>query len=204
LLIAALLAAAVIYNFFGPGADKTDSTPAQNNTAAVQSTGTADSRQTAQTQSLTESVFARVDKTIPDGDTISVVTDQGKKIRVRFLGIDTPETKQLHGPESQKTLENMIRAAGYKVELRYQKTDQYDRAVALVYANGKNLNLEQIKNGSAWYYRQFAKDLRAVDPSAPAAFEEAEKEARSQRLGLWKDANPQAPWDWRKEHPRNR
>jgi endonuclease YncB( thermonuclease family) len=205
LLIAALLVAAVIYNFFSPSADKPDSAPAQNNTAAVQSTNTAGSKQTAQTPGQTVSEFAWVDKTIPDGDTISVKTKKdGRKLRVRFLGIDTPETKQLHGPESQKTLENMIRAADYQVELRYQKTDQYGRAVALVFAKGKNLNLEQIKNGSAWYYRQFAKDLRAVDPEAPAAFDKAEKEARAERRGLWADRNPQAPWDWRKQNPRSK
>lgn len=140
---------------------------------------------------------------IPDGDTISVKTADGGKLRVRFLGIDTPESKQLHGPESQKTLERMIRAAGNRVDLVYQKEDRYNRVVALVFAGGKNLNYEQVKNGSAWYYYQYAKDLRAVDRDAPAKFEQAEKEARARRIGLWRDSNPQEPWQWRKEHPRH-
>jgi endonuclease YncB( thermonuclease family) len=201
-LLGALLAAAVIYNFFSPGGDKAGTEPDRSTApAAVQSA--AGSKQASEDFGRTISVLAQADRNIPDGDTISVITEKGEKLRVRFLGIDTPETKQLHGPESQKTLENMVKAANYKVELRYRKTDRYGRAVAFVYANGKNLNYEQIKNGSAWYYRQYRKDLTALDASAPAKFEQAEKEARAQRLGLWKDANPQEPWEWRKEHPRN-
>jgi endonuclease YncB( thermonuclease family) len=140
---------------------------------------------------------------IPDGDTISVKAADGSKYRVRFLGIDTPESKQLHGPESQRTLERMIRDAGNRVDLVFQKEDRYGRIVAFVYAGGKNLNYEQIKNGSAWYYRQYQKDLKAIDPSAPAKFDEAERNARRSRLGLWKDSNPQEPWEWRKQHPRH-
>jgi endonuclease YncB( thermonuclease family) len=163
-----------------------------------QSSGVKESPQTSARNGVTR-VTGRV-VSIPDGDTISVMPDKGEKIRVRFLGIDTPESKQLHGPESQKTLERMIRAAGSRVELQYRDKDHYGRVVAFVFANGKNLNYEQVKNGSAWYYRQYEKSLKAVDPSAPAKFAEAERNAKKQRLGLWKDANPQEPWEWRRQH----
>jgi endonuclease YncB( thermonuclease family) len=135
---------------------------------------------------------------VHDGDTITVMTADGRKLKVRLIGIDTPEIGQPYGTESTEALRRMVGAAGNRVELVYQKKDRYKRTVALVIANDRYLNYELIRGGWAWYYRQYRKDLKAVEPNAPARFDEAERYARTQRLGLWRDPNPTAPWDWRK------
>jgi endonuclease YncB( thermonuclease family) len=64
--------------------------------------------------------------------------------------------------------------------------------VVLVYVNGLNVNLEQVKRGYAWVYLEF------LDRPYVSEFYSAEKEARSKGLGLWKQTNPTPPWEWRK------
>jgi endonuclease YncB( thermonuclease family) len=165
---------------------------------------------TQNTEDLGTTLVTGVVSKIHDGDTITILPDDDdsydesrRRIRVRFLGIDTPEYRQLHGPESTEVLKSMIRA-GDRVGIRFQHKDRYGRTIAFVYANGKNLNYELLKNGAAWYYKHYAKDLGTVDPEAPDEFEKAEEAARSRKLGLWAEANPQAPWDWRREQRKSK
>jgi endonuclease YncB( thermonuclease family) len=150
-----------------------------------------------------QTVRARV-LNVHDGDSITVMTADGRKLKVRLIGIDTPEIGQPYASESRDALRRMVAAAGNRVELVYQKTDRYKRTLALVIANDRYLNYELIRGGWAWYYSQYRKDLEAVEPGAPVTFAEAEKYARSHSLGLWRDPAPKAPWDWRKEKRRRK
>ena len=47
-----------------------------------------------------------------------------------------------------------------------------------------------------WHYKAYQREQPADDRLAYAA---AEKDAAAARLGLWQDAVPVAPWEWR--HP---
>ena len=49
--------------------------------------------------------------------------------------------------------------------------------------------------GMAWHYKQYQREQTPAQRRAYAAAEEA---ARRDRLGLWADANPVAPWDFRR------
>lgn len=53
----------------------------------------------------------------------------------------------------------------------------------------------QITAGLAWWYRKYASEQSAEDA---AAYELSETEARARRVGLWRDAEPVPPWEWRK------
>lgn len=138
---------------------------------------------------------------VADGDTVTVVEegkpDCGKKCRykIRLLGIDAPEMKMPYGEESKVALERLIKNANNKVTVTWQKKDRYKRMVGKLEANGKDVNLEMIKLGMAWYFERYRKD---VDKKDQNLYEKAQQEARKQRIGLWKDSNPMAPWDWRK------
>jgi micrococcal nuclease len=46
----------------------------------------------------------------------------------------------------------------------------------------------------AWHYKAYAREQSATDRDAYAR---AEIAARAAGVGLWKDAKPIAPWDWR-------
>lgn len=67
--------------------------------------------------------------------------------------------------------------------------DHYGRVVARVTIGGKVVTAEMVRNSLAWRYVQF--DRRNE-------FGGLEDDARRQRRGLWADAAPVAPWEWRK------
>ena len=48
----------------------------------------------------------------------------------------------------------------------------------------------------AWHYKKYQKEQTVDDRSIYAR---AEEQARGGKLGLWKDAEPTPPWDWRKQ-----
>ena len=52
-----------------------------------------------------------------------------------------------------------------------------------------------ITQGMAWWYRGYA---REQTPQERGQYEFAEMEAKAKHVGLWRDAAPVAPWDWRK------
>jgi Staphylococcal nuclease homologue len=79
------------------------------------------------------------------------------------------------------------------------KVDKYGRKVGKVLLAGLDCNLEQVKRGLAWHYKQYQREQSPTDQQSYAA---AEIEARAAKLGLWRDAEPVAPWDFR--HARQR
>ena len=55
-----------------------------------------------------------------------------------------------------------------------------------------DVHLEQIRAGMAWWYREYAKEWQDREDCA-----REEEGAKSARVGLWKDAKPVPPWEWR-------
>ena len=138
---------------------------------------------------------------VTDGDTITIRSD-GKEMRVRLSGIDAPESDQPFGRESTKKLSSMVKRKEVHVETN--KTDRYGRVLGTVWVAppdcsscGKSLdaNHAQLLAGMAWWYRQYAYEQ---SPQDRGRYESAEEEARKRRLGLWSDANPVEPWNWRR------
>ncbi len=82
------------------------------------------------------------------------------------------------------------------VTVTYQKTDQYGRLVGKITIDGKDINLEQVKLGMAWHYKEYQNEQAPEDRELYA---KAEDDARAARRGLWQDANPIEPSAFRKE-----
>ncbi|EKU10101.1 hypothetical protein CSUNSWCD_1465 [Campylobacter showae CSUNSWCD] len=121
---------------------------------------------------------------ISDGDTITILQDK-QQIKVRLFGIDAPELKQPYGKKSKQFLANLI--AGEVVEVDENGKDRYKRTIGTIYLNGADINAQMVENGYAWAYRKFSKKYTAQ-----------ESNAKSQKLGLWRDKEPIPPWEWRK------
>lgn len=132
-----------------------------------------------------------------DGDTVTLTTREGTKLRVRLYGIDAPEVRheemagQPYGKAAKEALSEL--ALGRSVTVEIVDIDVHRRMVGIVRRSGVDINLEMVRSGYAWAYRRYL--------SSPYAsrYLDAEKEARGKRLGLWKDANPDPPWEFKKK-----
>ncbi|MBI4290781.1 MAG: thermonuclease family protein [Betaproteobacteria bacterium] len=136
---------------------------------------------------------------VADGDTITVLTPDKKQLRVRLAGIDAPERKQPFGSRSRQNLSGVIH--GKEVQLDCYKADQYRRQVCRVYLNGRDVGLDQVREGFAWWYRRYVNEQESRERKA---YESAETEAKTRRAGLWVDKSPVPPWEWRQARRRRR
>lgn len=138
-----------------------------------------------------------------DGDTIKVETPEGTKLKVRLYGIDAPETEKYNrktgniskpgqpfGEEAYRALQSKV--LDKKIRLDVIDIDKYKRTVGIIYLDSRNINLELIKEGLAWAYKEYLGRPYASE------FLDAEREARDKKLGLWQQHNPQPPWEFRK------
>ena len=73
-----------------------------------------------------------------DGDTVQVARKIGKTNIIRLSGYDAPERYQRGYQESKNMLRNMI--GGKTVTIRPETRDCYNRIVATVIHNRKNIN----------------------------------------------------------------
>jgi endonuclease YncB( thermonuclease family) len=136
---------------------------------------------------------------IADGDTITVLDASNTQHRIRLQGIDAPESKQDFGTQSKKKLSGLI--FGKDVEVVYEKTDQYGRLVGKILLEGRDINLEQVRSGMAWHYKEYEREQATEDRELYAR---AEDEARRARRGLWGDTNPVEPSEFRRAERQER
>ncbi len=127
-----------------------------------------------------------------DGDTLEVLGEDLKLHRIRLAGIDAPETGQAFGARAKQKLLALV--GGEAVAVEWDKRDKYGRVVGKLVDADQDVNLALIRAGLAWWYRKYAAEQSAVDR---LLYETAEEQARTTRVGLWDDASPNAPWDWR-------
>jgi endonuclease YncB( thermonuclease family) len=116
-----------------------------------------------------------------------VVETYKGNITIRLSEIDCPEKSQSYGNEANDFTTDL--ALGESVNAYVESTDQYGRIVAkVILPNDLDLNRELVTVGLAWWYEQYSDDLSIGD---------LEQEARENNLGLWQEANPIPPWDFR-------
>ena len=137
---------------------------------------------------------------IVDGDTIQVIDSNGIKFKIRLLGIDTPELKQCFGYESSLSLKKIIDGKSVIIISKPEKNKpytlgRYKRIIGKIILNGKDINLEMVQKGMAWHYKKYIKSQNVEDRQS---YNNAEQDARLNKIGLWSDVNPVAPWEWRK------
>ncbi len=125
---------------------------------------------------------------VNSGDSIVVLLDDNTQLRVRLEGIDCPELQQEYGDSAKQATV----AFCFKKQVRIEKVgeDMYGRTLAFVYVDDLCLNKELIRLGLAWHYAAF---------NADTALAQLELEARKNKVGLWKQSKPMAPWDFRRK-----
>ena len=126
---------------------------------------------------------------IKDGDTIEILYDD-KPLTIRFAHVDCPEIKesQPFGKVAKQFTSDLCFGQIVNVENDNQ-FDRYDRLIGVIInSKGDTVNLELVKAGLAWHYKQYSSDT---------LYSKTESVARQNKIGLWADLNPIAPWDWR-------
>jgi micrococcal nuclease len=126
---------------------------------------------------------------VVDGDTVDIVDDIRGRLRIRLLGIDTPETKKpgytvgCWGPQATEFAKETL--LGQRVAMATDPTqDQYDRygrtLAYLVTADGWDYSVEAARAGAAHSYVYHDRPVEKA-PEIDAA----EQQARDAARGLW-------------------
>ena len=130
---------------------------------------------------------------VSDGDTITMLDDGKTQHKVRLAGIDAPEKGQAFGERSKQSLSALVFQK--RVEARCHKKDRYGREVCAVFVGLRDVGLEQIRQGMAWHYKEYQHEQTTQDR---LVYRDEEENAKARRVGLWDDAKPVPPWEWRK------
>ncbi len=114
-----------------------------------------------------------------DGDTIVLRSGE----RIRYLMVDAPETSgtaECYGAEARSLNQQLVLER--EVTLRYdeQCTDKYDRLLAYVTVDGREVNTVLVQRGMACVLH-----IPPNGADRKAEFEELEREARDTGRGLW-------------------
>jgi endonuclease YncB( thermonuclease family) len=126
---------------------------------------------------------------VVDGDTIDIRDDVRGRLRVRVLGIDTPETKKpgysigCWGPEATQFAESTLlgQRVALVIDTTQDRTDRYGRTLAyLVRGDGWDYSVEAARAGAAHSYV-----YGGVPVSHYEAIQAAEWEAQNAHSGLW-------------------
>jgi len=137
----------------------------------------------ADSETITGKVVA-----VADGDTITVLRDE-TQIKVRFHGIDCPESGQDYGRAAKDfTAEHCFQK---EVAVVVTDTDRYGRKVGLiVLKDGRVLNHELVAVGLAHWYAEYAPDDIALKTLHDAA--------RVAKRGLWSRPDAISPAEFRR------
>jgi micrococcal nuclease len=138
-----------------------------------------------------EMVEARLVR-ISDGDTIVVEID-GLEYRVRYLGMDTPETHhpdigaQWLGLEATEANRALLAGGTVMLEKDISDADHYDRILRYIWVDGQMVQLELLRQGLArvGFYEP---DIKYCQQ-----FFTAEREAQQAKRGLWGPKPTPAP-----------
>lgn len=130
---------------------------------------------------------------VHDGDTITGLDEHKVQHKIRLDAIDAPELGQPFGQAAKKALSDKV--FGKDVVVVPKTKDKYGRTIGHVMIDGRDVNLEMLEEGMAWHYAKYDRNKRLAD---------AQQQARADRLGLWADSEPVAPWDWRSHRKRSR
>lgn len=134
---------------------------------------------------FSQTIVAKVSG-VKDGDTV-VLLFENKLITVRLEHIDCPEKNQPFGYKAKQFVSDFC--FGKMVTLIGNgKRDRNGRIIGEIFYNNQNLGKELVRNGLAWHFKRFSKNTNYAN---------LERIARKKKIGLWQEAKPIEPWNWR-------
>ena len=135
---------------------------------------------------------ARVIRVV-DGDSVNVLRlPEKEELKLRLYGIDAPEWKQAYGKESKDALNGLL-GTNREIFVKVLDKDRYGRLICNLHLNSEDIPVNEwmVSKGNAWHYVKYAPD--------DINLQQAEKNARKNKLGLWSLETPIPPWEFRKK-----
>ena len=130
--------------------------------------------------------FSAMVVSVTDGDTVAVRRGD-TTVRVRVDGIDTPETNQAFGQQARTFTSVLVLNKRVTVDVR--DIDRYGRLVGRIRIAEHDLSVALVEAGLAWHYTRYSDDPTLAD---------AETQARTAQIGIWSQATPVPPWNFRR------
>ena len=138
-------------------------------------------------QEAPKSVLSMEVVRVVDGDTIQVCCIAGKREKVRYIGINTPETKhprkgvEYFGKEASDANSKLVAGKTVRLEFDVQQRDRYGRLLAYVF----------LKDGTfvnAWLVEHGFAQVATFPPNVKheGLFRKLQREAREKGRGLWR------------------
>ena len=175
---------------FWPNETLTDATPANSGPAKDDMSYSKDGDNWFWTISPTpgeeNNIMSETDQTflvtkVIDGDTIELETGE----KIRYIGIDTPETKhptkgvECYGLEASDKNEELVLNKKIRIEKDITDKDSYKRLLRYVYVDDLFINKYLVEQGYAYSYPY------PPDTKYQNEFNDAEENAKNSKIGLW-------------------
>lgn len=144
-------------------------------------------------QTTNECDYKTVSKVI-DGDTVKILMN-GEEVKVRLIGIDTPETVhpnkdvEWFGKEAAKKLKQMVEGKTVCLKMDRDKTqdiDKYGRLLRYLWLDNLFVNAELVKQGYAFAYTNYP--FQYLEE-----FRKYARDARENNRGVY---NPEKQKEW--------
>lgn len=138
-----------------------------------------------------------------DGDTFWLRTADGFKVKARIVGPDCPEMSSTRGKKRAKAqvgareaTEELKKLLSGKIEVKSVGTDHFGRSlVEVLLADGRSVNEILINEG-------FCEAYRGKIQINENRYRDLEKQAKSQKKGIWGMKNYESPHLFRKRQMR--
>ena len=131
-----------------------------------------------------------------DGDTVKLrpvtSSNPNDEFKLRLTDIDAPERNQNYGLKSRRALIKLCQGKNIQATAEIVAKDKYGRSLGRLQCNKVDASLYLAEQGLAWDQDHYSTDFEIYN---------AARIARQQRLGLWADDKPIAPWLYRKNNP---
>jgi endonuclease YncB( thermonuclease family) len=127
---------------------------------------------------------------VNSGDVFTIV-NLNRPVRVKLLGVDAPALNQAFGDVARKHLSDLV--FDKPVLVNYSGISADSTITGRVLLNDADVGAQMIRDGAAWFNPNTSDRLTTMERDV---YQQSEQAARSERRGLWQEANPTAPWEF--------
>lgn len=127
------------------------------------------------------------------GTAFAVLDPDEKLKRIKLTGVDAPERRQRFAAQARQLASEWLGRSA--IQIRVDGSDKDGRTHGRVEVDGRDVGLSLLNAGLAWCDPS---DESMLPPPVRESYQAACAKAKAGRQGLWRDANPVPPWEYRK------